>query len=118
MGSFSAFRRRLGGRPGVRPVYVTIAVRLKMEGLTIEFRRVNPSGFVGREHRTGLRGLHKRLDAPFSVVPLVEDDAEFQALVALRCVQQNHRAHDAYEVLKGYAPELVNRTGIVGDPNP
>ena len=68
-----------------------------------------------RKHRKGLRRLHRDLEEPFSDVPLVWDDDELRALVALRCIQQGYHADAALEELRSYARKLRVPVRVVDD---
>jgi hypothetical protein len=121
-----SFRKPMRGQPGV---HATLELRLTLGGLVLTFsrlsdpvrgnsspprvlrRRPRPSPSTrslafNRRQWSALRSLRRRLGAPPSGVLLVPDDAELRALVALRCVQQDHYAGSALRELRGYALAL------------
>jgi hypothetical protein len=115
-------------RPPRPPRHIVIELKLTVGGLTLRLRTIpndakhrkrrrTGRGSIDqyRKHRKGLRRLHRRLEEPFSTVPLVSDDDQLRALVALRCMQQEYHAEAALEVLRGYAGMLRVPAHILDD---
>jgi excisionase family DNA binding protein len=112
-GRLWAFRKPLITQPGVA---VTIEIKLVVGDLKLRFSRVPLcSGVVLREARRGLRAIHKRYGVQPTNVPLVQDDSELGALVALRCVQQTCYGGAAHQVLRRYVRESAVPDGVVDD---
>lgn len=124
-----AFCVPLRSRPGL---YIIIELKLIGEGIELRFRpvphrrhrkRLRASNLgkplarrtrkrsprlraMYRKHRRELRAMHRYFEVPFTVVPLVPDDAELRALVAMRCMQQDYHADAARNELRGYARKM------------
>jgi len=106
---FYAFCRLLTARPGRPGRYLILKLKLIVGRLELRFspvpqskrkrRKGLQSGRIralNRKNWSRLRSAHRLFKAPYSAVPLVRDDAELRALLALRCMQQNYHADAAY----------------------
>ena len=117
VGRFYAFHRPFRYPPGR---HIVIALKLIVGRLTLKFSRVQHRSKPQRQKRPRsrrltalnrknwrrLRQAYQHFKSPPSDVPLMRDDAELRALLALRCMQQNYHADAARKELRDYARKL------------